>query len=267
MHYKMTIFALMVLALFFISLNVDAVSIDSKNNLNDNNTSLARIVESSLDTCKTILFLLTDIIFSLMKIIIVIFSAYLVKMFIYRIKHDKNKNNNDENINITILPFEIAKSDEKYNGNAIADLLFAELQRIKQIHDDFFDVSSELLAEQRGKLDSDKRELAENPNPERDLVIPLFTKNISQESRTDTLLSLKVGSIDLGPASISICEAIKAIKLLFLDSNETITGSLQNYGPNPKIVANLTGARRYTWEVSSNNGEDSIPNLVRDLFF
>lgn len=266
MHYKM-IFALMVLTLFFISLNVDAVSNNSKYNLNDNETSLAKRVELSLDTCKTILSSLTDIIFSLIKIIIIIFLFYSAIMFIYCAKNDNNKNNNDENLNITIFPFEIAKSDDKYNGKAIADLLFAELQRIKQINDDFFDVSFQLLNEQGGELGRYIRKSERNPNPERDLIIPLFTKDISEQSRTDTLISLKVGSINLGPASISISEAVKAIKLLFLDSNETITGSLQNYGPNPKIVASLTGARRYTWEVSSDNGESSIPNLVRDLSF
>jgi tetratricopeptide (TPR) repeat protein len=260
----MSIFSLMVLALLFVSLNVDAASINSKNDSNDNNTNLAKIVESSLDTYKKILFSLTDILFSLIKIIIVLFVIYSVKMLIDREKRDNNKKD-DEDINITILPFEVAKSDEKYNGKAISNLLFTELQRIKQINDDFFDVSSKLLTEQGDKSDKDIRELAENPNPERELVLPLFTKKFSE--KTDTFRSLQLGSIDIGPASISICEAIRAAKLLFLGSNETITGSLQNYGPNPKIVASLTGSRRHTWEACNDNEEDSIPNLVRDLSF
>ncbi len=269
MHYKIGVTILMLLALFFVSMNVDSASINNKNDSNANNTSLTKIVESSLGTYKNILFSFTEVLFSLFEIIIVLFVLYSLIMLRHKMKRDNKRKQDEDNINITILPFEVARNDEKYNGKAIADLLSIELQRIKQVHNDFLEFSVMHPEEQDDEVNKKIREFTNDPNPERDLVVVLFTKNISKKDDKDMLRSLQLGSIEIGPASIPVNEAIRAIKLLFLGSNdnEIITGTLLNYGPKPTIVASITGAQPYTWEVCSENEEATIPNLVRDLSF
>ena len=158
-----------------------------------------------------------------------------------------------------ILPFEVVNSESKYNGKAISDLLFAELQRIKHIN-------------------STKYEGIENESLER---FPEFTgENTSIP---------QLGTVGIGSASVSIGELMVTIKRLFRGNNyqSVISGNLDNYGSKIKLVACIKGNQSCTWEVQvqsdkvtqrtslddfdrvSQDGEESgfISDLIRDLSF
>jgi hypothetical protein len=104
-----------VLAFLVFLVAMSAAASENHTITNANNTSLVTAIKTDLDT-------FGDILFSFIRILFggIIFLLLLgVALWIKRDDHET-----------LILPFEVVKSEDKYNGNAIADLLIAELQRI-----------------------------------------------------------------------------------------------------------------------------------------
>ena len=127
---------------------------------------------------------------------------------------------------IVIMPFEIVNNNNKYNGKALSDLLFAELQRIKHIS-------------------SNKYEGIENEELGKSEVAGKEKTIISGEELS------KLGNFGIGSASVSIGEFMIIIKKLFRDNNcqSIINGSLDNCGQNFKLIACIKGNQSCTWEV------------------
>lgn len=215
--------------------------------------TMANANRTILSTAIGILDTAGDLIFSYIRVVLWILVLILLAQLILWIKRDDNET--------LILPFQIIKNNNNYDGTAIADLLIAELQRIKCINDDKYEgIQNEDLRMPPQKLSGE-------------------TDSISQ-----------IGTISMGPASISIGEMMITIKKLFRRgfSRQIIAGNLEDCGPRIKIVACLKGDKSCTCEVQTkanseavrgnslddfdippNKGieNNSISDLVRDLSF
>lgn len=189
-----------------------------------NGTSLdATIIKTFLDNFKDILFDTIQILFSLLVVILLVVLAQWMRC--------------DDN-DMVILPFVVARKDDKYNGEAITELLIVELQRIIQINS--------------AKYEGIKNEKLRIP--------PTIL--------TDENASLpNIGTIGVGSASISIGELILTIKHLFPGSNhrQVITGCLENCGSKIRLVACVIGDKTYAWEVQAQN-EDEVQSDSNDDF-
>jgi hypothetical protein len=213
-----------------------------------NNTSLGATINAFFNTSG-------DILFSFIRIIFGVLILVLLFMLARWFKRDDYE--------ILVLPFEIIKSGDKYNGNAIANLLIAELQRITQIN-------------------GTKYEGIENEK----LSIP------PQILSGETASIPQLGTISTGSASISIGEMMITIKQLFRGGNrgksvKIITGCLEDCGSKIKLIACSRGDKPCTCEaqkktdieIKRNSSDDfdiskngnkentSISDLVRDLSF
>jgi len=185
-----------VLAFLVFLVAMSAAASENHTITNANNTSLVTVIKTDLDT-------FGDILFSFIRILfggIIFLLLLVVALWIKRDDHET-----------LILPFEVVKSEDKYNGNAIADLLIAELQRIKQINNTEYDgIENEIL------------------------YMP------TQILKGETASIPQLGTVGTGSASVSIGELMITIKQLFRGNRgQIITGSLENCGSKIKLVGLL----------------------------
>jgi tetratricopeptide (TPR) repeat protein len=211
-------------AFFIILMSCSVVSTSNNDSINAiNGTSLDATIKTFLENLKDILFATIQILFSLLVFILLFVLARWLR-----------REDND----IVILPFVVAKKDDEYNGEAVANLLISELQRIKQIHS--------------AKYEGIKNEKLRIP--------PTIL--------TDEKASLpSIGTIGIGSASISIGELILTIKHLFPGSNhrQMITGCLEDCGSKIKLTACVLGDKTYAWEVQAQK-EDEVQSDSTDDF-
>jgi TolB-like protein len=213
-----------------------------------NNTSLIITINNSLNTSKELLFNFIQVLLA------VIIIALFIKFAIW-VRSDS----------LLILPFEVVNTDDKYNGKSISDLLIAELNRIKYI----------TSIESKGMEDYG----IENE------VIRIRSEILRGENTSIP----QIGTVGIGSASISLGELMNIIKLFFQGNNhgQVIAGSIERCGSKIKLTACLKGGESCIWEVQvennkkkqtniideldreveSNNQEDFISTLVRDLSF
>jgi hypothetical protein len=179
-----------------------------------NNTSSGTTITAFFNTSGDILFSFIRIIFG---ILIIVLLFMLVRWF------------KREDYEILVSPFEIISGD-KYNGNAIANLLIAELQRINQISG----------AKYQG-IENEK------------LSIP--PQILSGEKASIPQL----GTVGTGSASVSIGEMMTTIKQLFQGGNrgKIITGSLEDCGSKIRLIACLRGDKPYACEAQIETDMDA----------
>jgi tetratricopeptide (TPR) repeat protein len=211
------------LAFLFFKVVVSAASPGNNTIANANNTSIGT-------TINTFLNISGDIVFSFIRIVLGVLILVLLLMLIRWIKRDDYE--------ILIMPFEIVKSQDKYNGIAISELLIAELQRIKQIN------NTKYVGIENEKLD-----------------VPPQILNGEKASIP------QLGTVGTGSASISLGEMMITIKQLIRGGNrgQIITGSLEDCGSKIKLVACLRGDKSCTWEVETQIGKKVQSNSIDEF--
>jgi tetratricopeptide (TPR) repeat protein len=147
---------------------------------------------------------------------------------------------------IIVLPFENTTGDGKYSGKAISDSLISELQRIRKIH------SLELRGICAEKIAS----------------VAISQVNPGSENLDQELSNL--GNIGLGETSVSIDKLLVALKRVcpFSRPEGLITGSIQKYGNQVRLVANFKKSQIYSWEADRKiKSDEEIPEIIKDLAY
>jgi tetratricopeptide (TPR) repeat protein len=180
-----------------------------------------------------------------------------------------------EDTSLRIQPFDNATGNENLRG--VRELLMAEMQRIDRIHDADRDglraaglplalrpvdvgkrldparwtsyLSQAMITAKRQRLYD--QTLVRPPQPERD-----FTK---------------IGNVQYGGATISVGEVLRTLKDLwpFTKSAPVLSGSIQRYGKQTRLVLWLIHGGETTWWYASRATESdaAIPGMVSELAF
>ena len=144
-----------------------------------------------------------------------------------------------------VLPFDIAITQSKYNGNTISDLLINELHRINVIN----------KLESRGIHVSSER-----------ISLPQLAP--SRENIDSSIENL--GTIGMGDSQLSIGNLLMILKRLWPigDPGSSLTGSLHKEGSTLVLMARLEDKNIKSWKVSSSTKSDNyLPCMVRDIAF
>jgi tetratricopeptide (TPR) repeat protein len=188
----------------------------------------------SMAEVKTLFEDLSAILWSMAQIILVLL-LFAMSLILFRWMSSRS--------GTTILAFENATGQEKYDGRGIADSLVAELHRIRQIHASTYEgVQSETLMIR---------------------LMPPTAESLGRD------LS-EVGTVGFGETKVSIGKLLMSLKRLwpFGDPGSVITGSVQKYGPMVRIVARMEYHEITAWEVSRKlEHDDELPELIRDLAY
>lgn len=166
---------------------------------------------------------------------------------------------------ITIMPFDTSGMGEECSGKAVADRLGLELQRIKSIHAYKEMIINSSKNATRGNIEG-------TPFKSPQFIPPI----ISNEQTMEKSLS-EIGTVDAGPASISIGQLLLMLRSITERSASSITGSMEVYGSNISIVASMEekGSKKGTlaWERtmsienSDSSKEEMVPYLINDLAY
>lgn len=183
----------------FSSLNDSNISIISNINsdlvINNSNATLNNQSPGIENILKTFLSDSSNLLNYIIQNILSIFFIVLIVLLFFWLRRDED---------MLIMPFEVSESEKKISGKAISDLLLSELQRISQISNKEY----------------------EGIKPEK-LILPTMIQVTSENTSIPQL-----GTISMGPASVSIGEMMVTLKNLCRGSNHgpLISGSLQRYG-------------------------------------
>jgi tetratricopeptide (TPR) repeat protein len=182
---------------------------------------------------------LRDVLFNIVEIIILCFLLGLIVLLFAWMSGLIG-------MGIAVLPFHSDK-DSKYDGGAIADLLIANLDRINRIH------HLPQALPQTGIWGEHLRT--------EEVQLP-------EESVTSSLTN--VGSIGITGSTISIGQLLITLKRLWPIGNPgiTISGSLQKFGSEKRLVAHMGSHETRSWSISRSDGvEDPIGGMITDLSF
>jgi tetratricopeptide (TPR) repeat protein len=155
---------------------------------------------------------------------------------------------------LVILPFDILTDQPSQNGEAIADSLIFELQRISQIHQDTKALQGVLQTDQKAK---DLKMVQSERLP---WSLPITTEILKElaiePERLDTSIT-DAGTLSIGGITVSLGGVIFLLKQTLLlggilgDPGTTITGSLQKYGSILRLVVRMQDQQVHIWEASS----------------
>ncbi|MCX6677939.1 MAG: hypothetical protein NTU95_08360 [Methanothrix sp.] len=226
----------------FFSLQFSAISADNLTSANDNGISLA----TAMAAIKAIFDTSNDILGKIIQFVFAILIVFLLYKFGIWIKKDEA---------MLVFPFEVANSDDKYNGKSISIMLISELNNREQA----INIQSSTIGSKGSAIDK--------------VIIPEIS--ISDEKTTIPQL----GTVGIGNASVSIGKLMSTVKYLFRGSGKKITGSLEKNGSNIKLIACLSGNTAGSWEVQIKNNmranesmdfdkkaeSDKENNLISDL--
>jgi hypothetical protein len=194
---------------------------------------------------------------------------------------------------VFIQPFVVGCCNDSYNGNAISDLLNAELLKIRTVHEIAKSQKSGNVASSKNKKFSEKitsifKKKQEKSKQEASLektklVLPSFIH--SSENLAYNISSVNISG---GPVTISVGQMLLLLKKISGRPVNTITGSIQKYGNTITLIAWMGGLRVGAWEVNRDifsqtpsTGDDyyitdesvnaksrgMIPEMVKDLAF
>jgi len=140
---------------------------------------------------------------------------------------------------IYVSPFIVGNFENSYNGQAISELLIAEIEEIRRVLN-----------------------RAHNNDPERisASTIDQFPPVITPSAQLQTFANL--GTISIGPFNVSIGQILIMLKRLNRQPEQVITGSIQKYGSKIHIIAHFNGQDgQKSW---MSNGADVV-DIVSDL--
>ncbi len=216
----------------------------------------------------------SSIVVSILMIVGVLFVLVLLLMLVCWLSRKDER--------IRILPFEVAKGEDKYSGEAISHLLTAELLRISRIrrnvYDDVFGsiefkhLTPYSVIPTKSQTPKNMTQLLASENLAQFRVVP--TKAPTPENLTSSIADVGVVAVP-GVASVHLGTLLTALKVLWPwgDTGQIITGSMQKYGSMIILVVCLEHHNVRAWDVRRKiRGRDQvadehIPSLVRDLSF
>jgi tetratricopeptide (TPR) repeat protein len=208
--------------------------------------------------------------FYVIKIFIIILILYFFFATAYWIFHDDN--------GIIIEPFQTAnmkdvKGESILNGENIADLLRSKLLQINESNE--YDPTE---WDQNINMKGPVLEYHSIPSlsPEYYMVPEIsdlaMVPSISREN--DESRISEIGSVDVLGSSFPLGPILISLKHISGHRKKSITGSVQKYGSNILLIANLDDPDKgtFVWTVNDTIGdnqsiEDLIPKLVEDLAF
>ncbi len=200
---------LILVIIVFFSLQFSAISTDNLPYANDNGISLITSIKAIFDTFNDLLAIILQFVFT------ILITFLLFKLVVW-IKKDEA---------MLVFPFEVANSDDKYNGKSISIMLISELNNREQS-----------IKNQSSTIGS--------KGSSRDKVI------IPEISISDEKTSIpQLGTVGIGNASVSIGELMSTVKYIFCGSGKKITGSLEKNGSHMKLIACLSGNPAGSWVV------------------
>lgn len=166
--------------------------------------------------------------------LVLLLAAGIVLMtyFIYWIKFKKE--------GVYIQPFDAGTYSKRYPGRSISDLLIAELERIREVHE------TNLLG----------NEQIEQIN------LAFLSVAPSSENPKYEIANINITG---GSFAVALGQVVLILKRLFGHPGNTIAGSLQEYGLKIKLVAWMGPEKIDAWQVEGD--EADIPELVRDLAY
>lgn len=213
--------------LILIDRNVDVVNTPSNATANANNTNLE-------DTFKTIFSDFGGSLNYIIQNVLSLFFIALLIMFYFWIRRDED---------MLIQPFEVARSEDKYNGKAITDLLISEIYRIYKI------INKTTYERIENKTEPETFSVV-SLVIDREKGIPMLSTPSVMPITSMTTSIPSLGTISMGSATISIGELMLTIKRICrgYDYRQVITGSLQRYGSEISLVACLVGKQCQAWE-------------------
>ncbi len=144
-----------------------------------------------------------------------------------------------------VLPFEVHIGDDIIDGKSISDALIVELRRIDAIHHDKYegiDIKTEKITSIQIAPEGEKLDTA----------------------MADAL------SVGMGGTTISIGNLLLLLKRMWplAAPGTTISGSLQRYGYETRLIARLEDQQVSAWDVRRMvNNNDDIAELIRDLAY
>jgi tetratricopeptide (TPR) repeat protein len=221
-----------------------------------------------------------DFLVSLLAIIVSFFLIYTVILLFQWLR---------KNEGVFIQPFIVGCCDDNYNGNAISDLLIAELLRIRNVHTTKKSTKSDdarfskaktairniIGAIKKGKFPSikstskTKQDKSKQGGSETNkLILPSFIH--SSENLAYNISNVNISG---GPVTISIGQMLILLKKINGRPVNTITGSIQKYGATINLVAWIGGLKIGAWDVKRDaifraplTGDDyDLPEDGRDL--
>jgi tetratricopeptide (TPR) repeat protein len=152
---------------------------------------------------------LRDVVSALIQIIALLLLACLVFVLVYWLSRSEDT---------TVLPFQNATGDVKYDGRAISDSLIAELQRIQQI-------SVTKIKGMEFEIETVK--------------LPALEPN----NETVSASLADVATIGIGDTTVSVGKLLMTLKRMWPNEHagSLITGSIQKYGSVYRLVARMEG--------------------------
>lgn len=162
---------------------------------------------------------------------------------------------------IVMMPFDVSKNED-LTGVAIADQLTAEMLRIQQIHNTKYEEI---------KLSTNRSYITTKLSTEQSLS---SSKLIVPKGEIVDLSMADIGTIDIGPSSLSIGKLIIAFKNIcpFSKPVNMIRGSLQRYDSAIVLVAVLEGDNVQSWMLrqpidNNDDDEEQIHEIINNLAF
>jgi tetratricopeptide (TPR) repeat protein len=158
------------------------------------------------------------------------------------------------------MPFDVGKKEDP-TGVAIADQLTAEMLRVQQIHNNKYEEI---------KLSNNLSYVTTKLSTEQSLS---GSKMIVPKAEIIDFSMADIGTIDIGPSSLSIGKLIIAFKNIFPFSKPVnmIRGSLQGYGSAIVLVAVLEGDNVQSWilrqPIDINEDEEQIHEIINNMAF
>lgn len=160
---------------------------------------------------------------------------------------------------IIVLPFEnLTGSTEAYlDGKGITNLIIAELHRIRYLHHDTPEVELGIRLENLNFPTLAPAEMLD--------VAPLCSNDEDFENQIS-----QMGTISFADSQIHLGSLLIALRRLwpFGDSGKVVSGSIQKYGEDFRLIARIEGYEVSAWDARKyGSTPEDLPELVRELAF
>jgi tetratricopeptide (TPR) repeat protein len=173
--------------------------------------------------------------------ILIIIAALLISMVILSIFNEEK--------GLIVLPFDVGEKSDSYSGKAISDQIVANLWNIRTICENNSEIS----------IDDPERFLA---------ATRAFPSDAKSTPGFSELGSMSVSSISIPLGQILVI-LMQTSPIRY--SDWTVSGSLQNFGPEICLVAHIRNGTTHSIEIQRKLGpgpsDSCICNAVRELSF